>query len=154
VLEFITEVHLHQGRSSSTNGIWTAKFIPTEDATLRIEAKDAGDHFRDEGGQREKSLTLVGGKLGAQGDLDADPSTPALATWRETKATDNAFPGPPYPWKGYEAGPDTNHHFTVHTMCGPRTQKKIQAMRWGTWTAKIVTTHSGGSEVGKGWTCP
>jgi len=123
--------------NSPRGGIWKGHFTPSRSATLRIKADDLNEHYKDVGEQREQSLIPVDSKRGTQGDLDADPSTPARATWRESKAGDNAPPGAPYPWRGYEAGPDTNHHFTVRTPCGRLGQKKLEEMRWGTWTGTI-----------------
>jgi hypothetical protein len=136
--EILVPVHEQGDEKSPRGGIWKGHFTPSGSATLRIEAVDLNEHFKDMGGQREQSLTPVDGKRGTQGDLDSDPSTSARATWRESKADDKAPAGAPYPWKGYEAGPDTNHHFTVRSACGPLGQKALEAMRWGTWTGRVV----------------
>ncbi|HEX2712079.1 MAG TPA: hypothetical protein VHM88_07635, partial [Candidatus Acidoferrales bacterium] len=148
----LVDVHDGGDEKSPKGGVWKGHFTPSRSATLRIEATDVNKHFKDEGGQREQSLTPVEGKSGTQGDLDADPSTPARAAWQ-------APAGDPYPWAGYEAGPDTNkspaagpganrkgyaagpdtnHKFTVASeACGSLTPKQMDEMRWGTWAGTI-----------------
>lgn len=127
--------------TSPRGGVWVGAFTPTRNGTVRIEAMDRVERWADRSGQREQSLVPVGGRRGAQGELDAEPSTPARATWRPVGPGDQAPPGPPYPWVGYEAGADTNHRFTVRgaeecvvTALSPRT---LESMAWGTWTGTV-----------------
>src|SRR3989442_3448528 len=122
---------LELGPNADKGEAWVGTFTPKRSATLRIEARDAYPHYKDRLGQREQSLTPVGGKRGAQGVLDSDPSTPARATWRESKAGDQAPAGVPYPWQGYGAGPAKKQNLHGTSCTG---YPIPSPMRWGKWT--------------------
>jgi hypothetical protein len=94
--------------------MWTGSFVPAQSGTLVIEAADADRHFA--------------GREPLGDELDSDPATPARASWGD------AADGQPYPWAGYEPGPDTQHRFRVEGECvtGSLRADLVNSHRWGT----------------------
>jgi hypothetical protein len=98
-------------------------FTPSEAGRLHITGHDLDEHF-----------PRAGGPTGDE--LDSDPATCARATWG------NAADGAPYPFTGFESGPDTHHAFKIEGECvtGPIRADLVNSYRWGTWRGTIRFT--------------
>lgn len=102
-------------------------FVVSESGTLQISGHDLDEHFPRPGSPTGE-------------ELDANPATPARATWG------NSADGAPYPFAGYEPGVDTNHAFRIEGECvsGPISADLVNSYRWGTWHGSIDYSRIGG----------